>query len=77
MLLLKLKFFGINSEFKYVFPLEAERFGALPFYGGGGIRQKLSSAFALNFRHLPTSLPMLFLHAKTALLLHFPRHLRH
>ena len=37
MLLLKLKFFGINSEFKYVFPLEAERFGALPFYVGGGI----------------------------------------
>jgi len=52
MLLLKLKFFGINSEFKYVFPLEAERFGALPFYGGGGICQKFSSAFALNFRHL-------------------------
>jgi len=52
MLLLKLKFFGINSEFKYVFPLEAERFGALPFYGRGGICQKFSSAFALNFRHL-------------------------
>lgn len=37
MLLLKLKFFGVNSELKYVFPLEAERFGALPFYGRGGI----------------------------------------
>lgn len=38
MLLLKLKFFGVNSELKYVFPLEAERFGALPFYGGGGLK---------------------------------------
>ena len=37
MLLLKLKFFGVNSELKYVFPLEAVRFGALPFYGGGDI----------------------------------------
>lgn len=45
MLLLKLKFFGINSEFKYVFPLEAERFGALPFYGGGGILSKIQLRF--------------------------------
>lgn len=54
MLLLKMKFFGVNSELKYVFPLEAVRFGALPFYGGGGL-EKISSAFALNFHPLPTS----------------------